>query len=492
MMSVDRIFAGEFSAEDARARPLCVALDGALIATDPFGERIMRLFRQRPWLLLVFPLWLFSGLTRFKQRVAKAAPLSVENLAYDHDLLSALRACHARGRTVVLVPGADATLSSQVAKHLQLFSAELPTQGVSNAEMKLRAVRESYGEDFDYVTHSASDVPLLAAAKRGFLVRTGERARRETARLQQVTILSARPSLLRALVKELRPHQWAKNALIILPLLLAPTPLSVRSIAACAVAVLAFSLCASAGYVFNDLLDLDADRAHASKRRRPFASGALPVAWGPPLFVGLLAFSLSAALTLSPAFLGMLVVYFVGTVSYSLYLKRLLLLDVLVLAGLYTHRVLAGGIAANVQVSAWLLGFSMFLFTNLAFAKRYIELRTTEHGTIKNRGYSRADLEMVTSFGTGSSYIAALVFMLYTESAAVRLSYREPVLLWLVLPVLLYWLGRIWLLAGRGLVQDDPVKFALKDRVSILCGALIAAIVALARFTPSWVSGILR
>jgi 4-hydroxybenzoate polyprenyltransferase len=304
--------------------------------------------------------------------------------------------------------------------------------------------------------------------------------------LERVTEISRRPSVAIALVKELRVHQWAKNALVLLPVLLVPSVPSVLTVAHAGAAAFAFSLAASAGYVVNDLLDLEADRVHKTKCKRPFASGALPVVLGPPLFVGLLLTSFALAwLALPRAFLAMLAIYFVGTLSYSLYWKRTLMLDVLVLAGLYTHRILSGGLATGVRVSAWLLGFSMFFFTSLAFAKRYVELHAMNtDDQLKNRGYSRIDLEMVTSMGTASGYIAALVFMLYVESAAVRSAYREPLLLWFILPVLLYWLGRIWLLAGRGQMQDDPVKFAVKDRHSLLCGLLIAAIAALARFAP--------
>jgi 4-hydroxybenzoate polyprenyltransferase len=189
----------------------------------------------------------------------------------------------------------------------------------------------------------------------------------------------------------------------------------------------------------------------------------------------------------------MLAAYFVGTVSYSLYLKRFLMLDVLVLAALYTHRILAGGIATGVKVSAWLLGFSMFLFTSLAFAKRFVELHAlSTDEQVKNRGYFRVDLPMVTGMGTASGYIAALVFMLYVDSTAVRAQYREPGLLWLVLPALLYWLGRIWLLAGRGQMQEDPVKFALRDRKSLTCFAIIGLIAVTSRFTPSWLVALLH
>jgi 4-hydroxybenzoate polyprenyltransferase len=306
----------------------------------------------------------------------------------------------------------------------------------------------------------------------------------------------ARPrrSRVRAIVAALRPHQWSKNALLLLPMSLAPglpTPLALSH---ALLAFLAFSLSASAGYVLNDVLDIKADRAHPTKRHRPFAAGELPVAMGPALVIGLVVVSFGLSLTLLPlAFALMLGIYFVGTLSYSFYLKRQLLVDVLVLAGLYTHRILAGGIAAGVPVSSWLLGFSMFFFTSLAFAKRYVELKAaSDNSQIMNRGYFPTDKEMVTSMGTASGYIAALVFMLYVESAAVRVNYRAPSILWLVLPILLYWLGRVWLLAGRGQMQDDPVKFALKDRLSVICAMGIVAIALVARFTPPWLLAVLR
>jgi 4-hydroxybenzoate polyprenyltransferase len=301
--------------------------------------------------------------------------------------------------------------------------------------------------------------------------------------------------VLRALIKEIRPHQWAKNALVVLPVLLAPGLPKPELVLRGITAAVAFSLCASAGYVFNDLRDLDADRAHATKKLRPFASGALPVALGPPLFMGLLAVSFGVSVYALPlGFTAMLALYFAGTLSYSFYFKRRLLLDVLVLAGLYTHRILSGGIATGVPISAWLLGFSMFLFLSLAFAKRYTELLALANGDkIRNRNYFKADLQMVASMGPAAGYIAALVFSLYVEGGGtVQTAYREPILLWLAVPVLLYWVSRIWILTGRGEMQDDPVRFALKDPVSLGCGLTMGLLAVIARFTPAWLSAILH
>lgn len=474
------------------ARPLCVALDGTLIATQLFSERVALLFRQRPWVALALPFWMLGGPASLKRRVAQSSKLDVAFLPYRQPLIESLRACRAGGRKVVLASAADAEMAERVAEHLGVFDAVQTTDSATAAATS-DALAAAYPQGFDYVGHSASDRPALARATEGFLVGASSGTVSALDDLKHIRVLSRRPSILRALIKELRPHQWAKNALVVIPALLADAH-SVATIAYGVLAAGTFSLCASAGYVFNDLLDLDADRIHPTKSKRPFASGALPTALGFPIFIALLIWSFSLALTFLPyAFVTMLALYFVATVTYSLYLKRLLLLDVLVLAGLYTHRILAGGIASNVRVSAWLLGFSMFLFTSLAFAKRFVELHAQAGDEqVKNRGYSRVDLPMVTGMGTASGYVAALVFMLYVDSSTVRAAYREPSLLWLVLPALLYWLGRIWLLAGRGQMQEDPVKFALSDRQSLTCVALIGAIVVTARFSPDWLVALLH
>jgi 4-hydroxybenzoate polyprenyltransferase len=487
----------EFTAEGARGRPLCVDLDGTLVTTDTLWESVVLLIRERPWVIFSTPLWLLGGRARFKRHVTGKTRLNAATLPYRSDLVAALRLGREAGRTIVLATAADRQIAEDVASHLGLFDAVHASDGELNlkADNKRDLLQSKYGEaGFDYVGDSSADESILRVATRGYLVGATSGAVRSAERLPEVLLISRRPSLVRALIKELRPHQWAKNALVLLPLLLTPSALTLPLLFRGILAAAAFSICASAGYVFNDLLDLEADRAHATKVRRPFASGALPVILGPPLFFVLLCVGFGIAIAWLPrGFLVMLALYFVGTLSYSLFLKRVLLLDVLVLASLYAHRVLSGGVATGIHVSAWLLGFSMFFFTSLAFAKRYVELKAlTGDDKVKNRGYLRTDLQMVTSMGTASGYIAALVFVLYVDSSAVRATYREPAFLWLALPVLLYWLGRIWLLAGRDQMQDDPVRFAVKDRLSLLCGVIIAAIVAFARFAPSWAQNLVH
>ena len=290
----------------------------------------------------------------------------------------------------------------------------------------------------------------------------------------------------RAIARVLRPHQWAKNALVVLPLVLAPARPTIHQIVSAVLAGVAFSLCASAGYVFNDLMDVEADRMHRTKRSRPFASGDLPLAFGPPLLLTLIVASVVIAWRSLPlGFMVMLALYLVLTLSYSSLFKSKLVVDVVVLAWLYTHRVLAGGIATGITVSSWLLAFTMFIFTSLAFAKRYVELRlATDSGGLKSRGYKAGDLEMVASMGPTAGYMAVLVFSLYVDSNVVAERYRMPVVLWFVAPVLLYWVSRVWFLAHRGQMHDDPVKFALVDTRSWICAIVIVLVAMLARFWP--------
>jgi len=424
-----------------------------------------------------------GGKARQLNSARQAASLAPATFPYRQDLLEALKACGQRGRRVVLV-GADTPELHAAGEHLGLEIQVL--EGGDHSRLRDRLLLAAPA-GFDYVAGSKSDVGVLGAAVEGYVVGAPASQRSARSALVNVHWLTPRLGLLPALVKELRPHQWSKNALLAVPVLLAPGVPRLDKLGIAALAALTFSLCASAGYVLNDLLDLEADRVHRSKRHRPFASGDLPVIAGPPLFWGLLFASFALSLSfLAPQFTVLLALYLVGTLTYSLYLKKQLLVDVLVLAALYTHRILAGGVATGIEVTTWLLGFSMFLFTSLAFAKRYVELQATKsEDQVKNRGYFKTDLQMVTAMGTASGYIAALVFVLYVDTAVVRARYREPSLLWLMLPVLLYWLGRIWLLAGRGQMQDDPVKFAMKDRTSLWCGVLVVAIVTAARFAPN-------
>jgi len=287
----------------------------------------------------------------------------------------------------------------------------------------------------------------------------------------------------RALIQVLRPHQWVKNLLVFVPVVLDHKLFHPETMARAATAFAAFCCAASSAYVLNDILDREADGTHSTKRQRPFAAGTLSPAAGLVLIPGLLAIALAAALTLPSKFQELLGIYVVLTAAYSVHLKRVAVLDVLLLAGLYTLRVLAGIAAAEVRFSTWLLAFSMFLFLSLAFVKRYTEVAALTGDPaeqVRRRGYVRGDREWLASMGSASGYLSVLVLALYINSDQVVALYRRPLLLWLICPILLFWISRTWLLAARGRAHDDPLVAAMRDPVSYLLGALVALVLYLA------------
>ena len=297
---------------------------------------------------------------------------------------------------------------------------------------------------------------------------------------------SPKGNLLLIILKALRPHQWIKNSLLIVPLVLAHQLATQENLLQLLFAFISFSGVASAMYLVNDMVDLQADRSHPNKRSRPIASGQLSIPRALLLTVTLGVISLlTAFLALSAQFGLILILYLVASGCYSLWLKRLAIIDVLLLASLYTTRILAGGLAVDVPVSEWLIAFSMFLFTSLAFAKRYVELTSLDENAadvlaVRRRGYQRADSGIIETMGMTAGYLAVLVLALYINSKEMFELYHNNWALWIICVLLLYWLSRLWLLAKRGQLPDDPVLFAIKDRTSWLIAALVATLLLLA------------
>lgn len=468
-------------------RPLCVDLDGTLVKSDTLVDSLLVLVRKQPARLLAFPLQVLRGKAAFKAYVTGHVTLDVAHLPYNRKLLQYLQQERQRGRTLYLATGADVRIGQRVADHLGLFTGVLGSDGRNNltGNRKLEGLRQHLQDQaFDYIGNDAPDVPLLAQATEKMVANPSLRLRRKlrSRNLQPDRIFEERTPLFTSIVKALRPHQWAKNLLIFLPLLLAHV-LTVDRLLAALLAFLCFCLTASATYIVNDLLDIEADRQHARKRLRPFAAGDLPAFTGMGLVALFLLLALAGARLLPLEFYGWLLLYLFATLTYSLYLKRLALVDVLVLAGLYTLRLYAGSAATGTHVSHWLAGFSSFLFFSLAIVKRFAELENLRSSGLppKNgRGYLVADIDQLRSFGTASAFAASVIFSIYISSSEVVMLYRKPHLLWLILPLLLLWICRVWLLASRGSLDEDPLVFALKDRMSLLIGAAAAAIVLLA------------
>ena len=469
--------------ENSSMPALCVDLDGTLVRTDTLHEGVLRALRTAPLALLrALPLALQSR-AAFKRRIAEIAPLDADTLPLNSDLLAYLDGQHALGRPIDLVSAADQSIVDAVASRIRLFDAAIGSDGRTNlsGESKLAAIRSRWGEHFVYAGDSRVDTPIWRAARAAIVVGSAGLARKvahETA-LEATFPTTGR---LRAAVKALRPHQWAKNLLIFVPFALAGPSAQIAEAFVVLLGFLAFGLLASAGYILNDLLDLDSDRAHPGKKSRPFASGALRPAEGGALGLAALAAAGAIMVVLGPMFAAVGLVYFAGTLSYSFFLKRIPLVDVVALSGLYTLRIVAGTALVEPVYSFWILTFSVFIFTALALIKRYAELSDERLGeTVRTaRGYRSEDLPLFVPFGIASSVSASLLFVVYlVEERFPSGVYTRPELLWFIFPLLLLWQMHMWRSALHGLIREDPVIFALKDPVSWGMGVAVGVIILL-------------
>jgi 4-hydroxybenzoate polyprenyltransferase len=460
---------------------LCVDLDGTLIKSDSLFDAACQFVRRNPARFWQLGLWLAGGRARLKAEVARRAPLDPARLPYNAELLRYLEDERRKGRQIYLTTGADGSPAERVAEHLGIFAGVLASDGATNltSGKKLALLKARFGE-FDYIGNSRADLPLLAGARQALAanptlgLRLGLRMRRIPAAR---TFLDRRP-LPRTLLKAIRIHQWAKNTLLVAPLLLSHK-LHPAAVGAAIAAFFCFSFMASANYLFNDLMDIESDRRHPAKRFRPFAAGDLGIPGGVLLALALIAASLALLPLLPYPFALWLAVYIVSTSVYSFYFKQIALVDVLMLSGLYTVRLLAGGAATRTDISPWLAGFSVFLFFSLAMVKRFSELEnlrgrglTETHG----RGYLATDLEQIRSFGTACATAAVVVFALYISRPDVTALYKHAERLWLIVPLMLFWLYRVWLLGSRGEMDEDPVIFALRDPVSLAVGACVLGV----------------
>lgn len=467
-----------------------VDLDGTLCRSDTFHEALVGLAATRPAVLLQSPARLRAGKAEMKRHIAGHLVVAPESLPYDPQVLDLIAAARAAGRTVALVSASDHRQVEAVAAHLGCFDLAVGTgsaaAGAANLSgaQKARFLCDRYGErGFDYIGDSRTDIPVWAAARQALAIRPSERLRRD-ARGAGVTLVAVgadEGSGLRALVEALRPHQWAKNLLVFLPVLAAQ---DATAFGAALLAMLCFSLTASGVYLVNDLVDLPADRAHPRKRFRPFASGRLAISQGIAAATAVFGAGIVlAALLLPAAFSGTLLIYIVATFAYSFWLKRKMMVDIIGLAGLYTLRIIGGAAATGIVLSPWLLVFSMFLFFSLATIKRQSELIDAER-----RGSERApgrnlqlvDLSVLQGMAIASGQAAVLVFALYAQDDLVQQRHARPELLLLVCPVLFFWLSRIQILTRRGFMTDDPLVFTMRDRVSLASGAIMVAVFVLA------------
>lgn len=467
----------------ALPRPLCVDLDGTLIRSDILIESVLALLKQNPFYVLMLPVWLLRGKANFKLQIARRVELAVDLLPYNKPFLDYLRTERSVDRPLILTTASNVKFAQAVSSHLRIFDQVFASDDKINLSGRNKRDRllDVFGAGgFDYAGNTKDDVVIWARACVAILVDAPPAVRRAVEKhgVRVHIFENPRPGL-KGYLQAMRPHQWAKNLLVFVPLALAHRILEPVLLFQAGLAFLSFGFCASSVYLLNDLLDLDADRRHPTKRNRSFASGSISIVKGSVLVPVLLVLAFAVALLLPIEFLLVLSVYYLTTLAYSIRLKRTALADVFVLAGLYSLRLLAGAASVKVALSFWLLAFSMFLFLSLALVKRYTEvLRLNDEGRagVAGRGYRSVDLETLASFGSASGYMAVLVLALYINSEAVVGLYTHAQVIWLLCPLILYIVSRIWLLARRDELHEDPVVFVLQDRRTqgIVClGALL-------------------
>jgi len=466
--------------------PIAVDLDGSLIHTDILYETFVRAVFRHPWCLLMLIPWLLSGKAYLKMKLASLVDFDIAALPYNQELLNYLS--EQKDREIILCTATNEKLAQNIAAHLGFFDGAIGSTATLNltGSEKAKVLVERYGEgNFTYVGNETRDLKIWKHAASAIVVERGEKLAKKVRELCPVehTCKALVPSV-KVIAKALRLHQWVKNILLFVPLLTSHQFMNLDLVWTCVLAFISFGLCASATYLVNDLSDLDSDRCHRKKKFRPLAAGTLSIRRAFLILALTLPVSALLAYYIDLLFLLVLGVYVVVTLAYSFLLKRLQTVDIITLASLYTLRIVAGGAAVGIVPSFWLLAFSMFLFLCLALIKRISEILKTDGGDgavkkISGRGYYTSDLQILTSLATSSGMLSILVFAMYLNSDDVIALYQFPYLLWLVCPVLLYWIVRILVMSSRGEIDEDPIVFALKDRRSWLAGFCIAVILFL-------------
>jgi 4-hydroxybenzoate polyprenyltransferase/phosphoserine phosphatase len=464
---------------------LAVDLDGTLLRSDMLLESFWSAFGRdwrSPFLSAVA---LTGGKASLKHHLATASVVDVDTLPYNAQVIEFVRDWRSRGGTTALVTASDRDFAQAIAAHLNIFDEVHGSDGTLNlkGEWKGKFLEERFGpKGFAYMGDAKADLPVWKRAAKAITVNAPEALRREVESVNEsVEHLVTETRSVKPYIKALRPHQWLKNVLVFLPML-AAHQLDGATFLLSLMAFICFSVVASSVYVLNDLLDLAADRAHPRKKTRPFASGSIPIAHGTWMAAGLLILGGGLAISISPGFLLAMAGYYALTLGYSLYLKRRLVIDICVLAGLYTMRILVGSVATDIALSVWLLAFSVFFFLSLAAVKRQAELiDSAERGALKasGRGYHVDDLPIISMIAISAGYVAVLVMTLYVNSPAVIELYARPEALWGVSAVLLYWITRTVMVTHRGYMHDDPVVYAAKNRVSQICFVIILGFVLL-------------
>lgn len=473
--------------KNIKKAPICVDCDGTLLNTDLLHEALFRLMRQAFFSIFLIPIWIVKGKANLKMQVASRVSIDAKLLPYNNALLNYLEIEKKKGHELVLATASPLKFAEAIKVHTGIFTSVVATEDNINMSGLNKAIRlvDLFGEKgFIYAGNDSNDFDVWRHASGAVVVNAPKSyIPRVNSLCPVIKYLPAKPIEIVEYFKELRVHQWLKNILIFLPILAAHKVNEIELLNNAILAFFAYCFCASSVYILNDLLDLPSDRSHPRKKNRPFALGSIPISHGVIIIPVLLILAIIASVKVSEVFLIVIAGYYLTTMIYSLSLKNKVVVDVITLSILYTFRIIAGAAATSITPSFWLLAFSMFLFFSLAMVKRYSELLiilSQKKVSASGRGYRVNDLPLLMSLGGSSGFLSVLVMALYINSLDNRGLYLYPIALWAILPILLYWISRVWLKAHRGEMHDDPLVFAIKDKISICVAGIMGIAIAIA------------
>jgi len=463
---------------------LYIDMDGTLLKGDTLVEGLWALLRSNPLVILLLPVWLTYGRARLKHEVGLRTSLDVDTLPVNRDFVSFLEEEAGKGRTIRMATGANEIVARKVAARFPFISECIASDKDINltSSAKLEQIQRSVSA-FDYAGNSTADITLMEKSAESIAVRPTLFLRLRmglTTNLVDRTFDEKMQTRSWKWIRLIRLHQWSKNVLVAVPLIVSQS-FDIVSLQLVVIGFIALCLLASATYIANDFFDLSADRHHSSKHKRPLACGEVSLFSGALVMLALFIASGIVTSVLPPQCQIALLIYLLTTLSYSALFKRVLLLDVIVLAFLYTLRVIIGARVISVEPSIWLLAFSMFIFFSLALVKRYSELfsYSGDHAVnIPGRGYKAVDQSILATMGVSSGFVSVLVVALYINESASTASYQRPEFLWGVCPILLYWIGSMWIRTARGEMHEDPIAYALSDVASIVSAILLIILFA--------------
>ena len=480
---LQRIFNRDIFIMNDNLKPICVDLDGTLIFSDTLAELFLRMIKHRAYYIFLVPIWLMRGRSALKYELSRRFSKYVNNLPFNGELVEYLKKEKESGRKIVLVTACEENLAKKVVSPLGLFDEiygsgrGLNLKGYAKAEF----ISSKFGDgNFAYAGNSSDDIKVWERSAGMLIVNTSDRLRDKVVSSnpgKPAKVFCGCGNGFKDFLKAVRIHQWTKNLLVFLPLFLSHTYMDLLKIIACFVAFLAFSLCASATYIINDIFDIESDRLHAYKKNRPLAAGNFSVTNALIVVSLFIALSVVLAYIVSVKLLFFLAIYAIATLSYSFWLKRIILIDVILLAILYMFRIQYGAVATDVYVSFWLASFSIFFFLSLAFLKRYVEIMDISGcaGAVRGRGYVESDKNMISVMGICSGMVSVLLFVIYIDASAKDL-YEQPTNLMYASVLLIYFICSIWIAASRGKVHSDPIIYAIKSKESYIIAAAFIVI----------------